>query len=1196
MRQVLLQITLLAWVFCAVAQTPDIVVQTGHGINPTVVVFSSDGKLLATGGKDKQIKIWDVESGQLIRTINTYDAVNDLAFFPNNNKYIFSVSAGKNTGYPLYIWDTETGGYSDKHEVEGGLKNIILTLNGELLVTPGIRGPLEYWIPGSEEGVYDFYQTVGAEWVSFKDIVVAMNASLTQLMFITTVYDTQYVAASVPMGDTTLGSELNYQLILNYPMRKLLFTGDEQYLIGLGGKNENSLKIMVLNARGQNIEQEFDATQYCLEDRSKSIIYIDYAGAIKNFSLPEMKTSQTLVNDGQKYVIVAASPTGDRFAALDLEGNMRVWEYPSGKPMNEIRKIPPRQNVLFDPQGRFVMFDGDDGQLVKWEMETGTIEITRPHHEAIEHIEMSADGEWLATAGRDSTIKLFHLPENKLYREIKLSTPHINSIDLTATGSYMSVAYLDSFFNFYVDSNQILEKVGIGEELNYYGIGSGDTIFYYLTRGQHFYVYDSDTQIVALDYGSKVDRPLMSPDNKYFVFTAPGDTFELFRTDDFLHYTPYNHGHESLTSVAFSPDSRYLFCGQGTGYINVLDVQEGKFEGQLSGHKDAVRSMSYYAAKNMLASSGNDGTIILWDLNTMKSIATLYAFSDGTWAVVDAEGRYDASNAGVIEHMHFVSGMEIIDLYQLKERYYEPGLLQKLLGYNDEPVRDVAVFDKLALYPEVVPSLKTTPELTLHLELVKRDGGYGRVQVFINDKEVIEDAARGKINERLDTASLDIPLKGFSQFIMGGVENKIGVKVFNKEGYLSSRYHTLAYKPEKVALNISKTPHLYALVAGTSNYRGEKLDLKFADEDAKDMAEALTASGSVLLGKMNVHVKLLNTATQTAESLPTKENIKKTLDEFALKATPADIVLIYFSGHGVSYGDAEGMFYYLTSGMESGDLKDEAIRQQYTISTSELTDWLKKIPAQKQVMIIDACSSGKLVEDILAMKAVPSNQIRAIERMKERTGTFIIAGSASDMVSYEASQFGQSLLTYSLLLGMSGAALRENEFVDVMTLFQYSADKVPVFAKYIGGIQKPVVFAPFESNSFDIGRVTREVHIPIANVKPLFVRSNFQQEDFPYDDVLALSEKINAQFNEMTSKGKDSPVIFVDAKPYPNSYFITGRYSIASGKVTLKGGLIKVDETGASKPVGQPFTVERPEQEAALLADDILLKVQELVK
>ena len=90
------------------------------------------------------------------------------------------------------------------------------------------------------------------------------------------------------------------------------------------------------------------------------------------------------------------------------------------------------------------------------------------------------------------------------------------------------------------------------------------------------------------------------------------------------------------------------------------------------------------------------------------------------------------------------------------------------------------------------------------------------------------------------------------------------------------------------------------------------------------------------------------------------------------------------------------------------------------------------MPALKQVLIIDACASGRVVENLMAQKDISSSTIRALERMKDRTGMHIITGCTADAVSYEASRFGQGLLTYSLLEGIKGTALRNDRFVDII--------------------------------------------------------------------------------------------------------------------------------------------------------------------
>src|SRR4029077_10242945 len=128
-------------------------------------------------------------------------------------------------------------------------------------------------------------------------------------------------------------------------------------------------------------------------------------------------------------------------------------------------------------------------------------------------------------------------------------------------------------------------------------------------------------------------------------------------------------------------------------------------------------------------------------------------------------------------------------------------------------------------------------------------------------------------------------------------------------------------------------------------------------------------------------------------------------------------------------------------------LADPAVRTATTVSSEELTRWIKDIPALQQVMVLDTCAAGAAAVKLTAKRDISGDQGRAIERLKDRTGFHVLMGCSADRVSYEASQYAQGLLTYSLLEGMRGAALRRGEYVDVSKLFQYAADRVPELAR-----------------------------------------------------------------------------------------------------------------------------------------------------
>ncbi|NJN77411.1 MAG: caspase family protein [Saprospiraceae bacterium] len=282
----------------------------------------------------------------------------------------------------------------------------------------------------------------------------------------------------------------------------------------------------------------------------------------------------------------------------------------------------------------------------------------------------------------------------------------------------------------------------------------------------------------------------------------------------------------------------------------------------------------------------------------------------------------------------------------------------------------------------------------------------------------------------------------------------------------------------------------------------------------------------------------------------------------------------------------DAQFYYLTKDIASEDIEDKTIRENFTIATNELTEMIKSIPAQKQVLIIDACSSGSLVDDVLSQtRNLSSSQRRALDRMKDRTGMFILAGSAANKVSYEASQFGQGLLTYSLLLGMNGSALRDGQYVDVMQLFQFAADKVPEFAAFIGGMQRPVIATPSGTNSFDVGQLTPDVVIPMMEVKPLFVRSNFQEET-TFADNLELADALDNRLMDISAQGKSASILFVNVKKYPNAYAIKGRYVIEKGVVKLKVNLFQ------GEILIKTFTVAGSMSNIEGLVDSILSEIE----
>src|SRR5262249_21228155 len=84
----------------------------GHSGVVAAMAYAPDGKVLATGGWDHTVRLWDAADGKPLRTLHGPDApVRVLAYAPDGQ----SLAAG---GWaPVVIWDPHTG--KKKQELGG---------------------------------------------------------------------------------------------------------------------------------------------------------------------------------------------------------------------------------------------------------------------------------------------------------------------------------------------------------------------------------------------------------------------------------------------------------------------------------------------------------------------------------------------------------------------------------------------------------------------------------------------------------------------------------------------------------------------------------------------------------------------------------------------------------------------------------------------------------------------------------------------------------------------------------------------------------------------------------------------------------------------------------------------------------------------------------------------------------------------
>lgn len=1127
---------LAAITLTATAQHPKLILQKGHTAPITDIAISEDGRLVASASFDGTIRLWDALSKK-----------------------------------ELGVFEMGNAGSMGQFEVE---------LKDDFLVGFG-AGKMKTWNIKMSELIAESDRNISAIAID-KDNNLLLGDENGQV---------------TPSFSMSLDGVLSDETVHNDWVEEVKISTDGKYFLTASSDglllwdNKKAVIVDTLTTQAVNTANFSYDNQY--------IVAGGFDGIVRVFRVEDGAFINALELHEKRLIYTNISRDNGTIVSTDIHGKIAVWDTQTNDTIRTIETHKGLRSVALHPDGR-TLFVGYKNRLKLYRTETGN-EITE-----FKGLVDDWKSKYINYVDFDKNNQQFITSENGIVRfwgaaagdKIELDNNVLKAI-FHPTERFIATNESDGSVVLFDMITYDTVRTFEGKGLQVHWADNGRLLVG--EWGQQFMIWQTSTGklLKAFDQPEKDDyRFTLHEDGQIAaIYSTKNGTitlYKIFEGERFLRIKTDNFNYFNL---AFCGDN-LLAVGADGGDLDIWDIQREEKIKTIKAHKTAVAkiwadkdyvvtadesgeikvwNLSFELVRSYrehtevitaidrkgdyIITSAADNSVRLWDINKDKSLGKIYAFAND-WAVITSDGLFDGST-DAFSKMHYVIGLESLELSQLKERYFEPGLLGKLLKISDEPLRDVSMFDAVPLYPIATLEWEDKKELRLKVNLEKRNGGIGKVSLFINKKELVQD-----INPR-HKKEFVIKLDEYQRFLNFDGEDFFSVKTYNKAGWLSSKPERIRYVPEvnsrgeagggiTIQLGKKHEPKLYAIVIGTSDYRGEKLDLSYADKDASDVATGLEGVGEALFGTGNVQVNLLTSSSNLAS---TKANIKAAFANVAAEAMPEDVVVIYLSGHGVTYGATDAQFYYLTKDVASEDIADATIRENFTIATNELTEMLKAIPAQKQVLIIDACSSGSLVDNVLSQtRNLPSSQRRALDRMKDRTGIFILAGSAANKVSYEASQFGQGLLTYSLLLGMNGSALRDNQYVDVMQLFQFAADKVPEFATFIGGMQRPVIATPLGTNSFDIGQLTADVVIPMTEVKPLFVRSSFQEER-SFSDVLDLGTALDNRLNDISAQGKSASILFVNVKKYPNAYAVKGRYSIdAKGIVTLKVNVFKGEQ------------------------------------
>jgi len=268
----------------------------------------------------------------------------------------------------------------------------------------------------------------------------------------------------------------------------------------------------------------------------------------------------------------------------------------------------------------------------------------------------------------------------------------------------------------------------------------------------------------------------------------------------------------------------------------------------------------------------------------------------------------------------------------------------------------------------------------------------------------------------------------------------------------------------------------FALIIGNAEYTDPGLaQLTAPGKDAEDFARVLNSTDICAFDHVNI---LLNQPEFV---------VREAIDEFFDQKKPDDLLVLYFSGHGVR--DELGALYLAVKNTNRFRLRSTAIKSDF------IREAMDQSRSKRQVLIMDCCNSGAFAQGTKAATGVSIGTASAFEA---GYGRIIMTASDSTQFAWEGDRVmgetDNSLFTHFLVEGLEGEADMDGDGrITVDELYDYAYEKVRVVTPK----QTPSKFSSKQQGEIVLRQITR-----IQDIKPVSLSDQLVSEiENPYPEV-----------------------------------------------------------------------------------------------
>jgi WD40 repeat protein len=566
------------------------------------VAFSPDGAMLATGGTDGKIRLWEVGTRkQVLEIAGHTDWVRSIAFSPDGKRL---ASCGDD--FMVRVWSLNSGKCLrtiDQHV--NRVWSVAFSPDGKRLASSSEDRTVRVWDVKSKQCIRQLQEDSAPVWsIAFSPqgnrIAGGGDDKIVRVWNI----DTGECMHKLKQHDGMVAA--------------VAFSADGAWLASAG----DDRIVRVWNLETGECAHRFEGHS----SRVFSIAFAPAGGAIasagddQSLRVWNLGSGDSMILYGHTSTIwsVAFSPDGTRLASGADDQTVRIWEVSSGKCLSTIHgHTNAIWSVALDPKRALLVSGSEDQRVRLWDLASRQcLHVLQGHTNRVRSVAFSPDGAVVASGSEDQTVRLWNAYTGDCLRVLQGHTNRVRSVAFSPDGALVASSSED-------------------QTVQLWRVRSGG------------YAPSS------MGHANRIWSIAFSPDSQLLVSGGQDNDVRVWEvgTGNCLH-TLSGHS-ERVMTVAFHANGRIIASGGDDRSVRIWDVESGRCLSVLVGHKGPVLALAFSPDGRLIASGGHDAVVKLWDVRSHRCRRTLHGHANRVWSVVFSGDSSQLISSGDDETIRF---------------------------------------------------------------------------------------------------------------------------------------------------------------------------------------------------------------------------------------------------------------------------------------------------------------------------------------------------------------------------------------------------------------------------------------------------------------------------------------------------------------------------------------------------------------